>query len=218
MYSITKSVQDLLRDSPWLTEALGSGIVNLSSLARQLKPELEKKHLRSFTDGAIIMALKRVQASLPTKRAKLHAASTVHSLSVRSNIVQYAFENSDSLLEIQEALLQRAKSDEGTTVFFARGTFDTGIIVSENLEEELRELTAKEALIKSFRDLSYISIRFKKDITDIPGIYYPFFQAMAWHGLNVVQIIAGFAELGLIFHSKDIERAFAVIKPLTEKK
>ncbi|TSC58978.1 MAG: hypothetical protein Greene041619_159 [Candidatus Peregrinibacteria bacterium Greene0416_19] len=60
-------------------------------------------------------------------------------------------------------------------------------------------------------------MRFHKDITAIPGIYYPFFQAFAWHGLNVVQIIAGYAELGFIFYSKDIDRAFAVVKPLTEK-
>jgi len=218
MQTITSSVQNLLRESPWLTEALGEGIVNLSALARMLKPELEEKHMRPFTEGAVIMALKRVQESLPTKRARLRASQTVQSLSMRSNIVQYAFHNSPTLMKAQEKLLQKAQDDEDACVFFARGTFDTGIIVNETLEELLKKLTAEEKLIKSFHNLSYISIRFHKDITDIPGIYYPFFQAIAWHGLNVVQIIAGYAELGFIFHSKEIDRAFAVIKPLTEKK
>ena len=125
MQTITTSVKNLLQESPWLTEALGEDIVNLSSLARKLKPELEKTHLRSFTDGAVIMALKRVQASLPTKRAKLHAAQTVQSISMRSNIVQYAFHNSPTLMKVQEKLLQRTQEDEDNCVFFARGTFDT---------------------------------------------------------------------------------------------
>lgn len=217
MHTITASVQHILRESPWLTEALGEGIVNLSALARMLKPGLEEVHMRTFTEGAVIMALKRVQASLPTKRARLRASHTVQSLSMRSNIVQYAFQNSPTLMKAQGKLLQRAHDDEDACVFFARGTFDTGIIVNEALEELLSSLTSEEKLIKRFHNLSYISIHFRKDITDIPGIYYPFFQALAWHGLNIVQIIAGFAELGFIFHSNEIDRAFAVIKPLTEK-
>ncbi len=51
----------------------------------------------------------------------------------------------------------------------------------------------------------------------MPGIYYPFFQALAWYDMNIVQIIAGYAELGFIFDAKDIDRAFSIIKPLTEK-
>ncbi|TSC57301.1 MAG: aspartate kinase 2, partial [Candidatus Peregrinibacteria bacterium Greene0416_19] len=156
MQTITASVEQLLRESPWLTEALGEGIVNLSALARILKPSLEKQHLRSFTDGAVIMALKRVQAGLPTKRARLRVSQTVQSLTVRSNIVQYAFQNSPTLMKAQEKLLQRAHDDEDACVFFARGTFDTGIIVNESLEDLLQKVTVGEKLIKSFRGLSYI--------------------------------------------------------------
>ena len=217
MKTITASVRDMIRESQWLTEALGEDIVNLSALARKLKPRLEETHMRPFTEGAIVMALKRIQETLPTQRTRQSAAKTVQSLSMRSNIVQYAFQNSSTLLHAQEKLLQQAQFDEDSCVFFARGTYDTGIIVNEGLEEVLKKITAKERLIRSYRNLSYISIRFHKDITNMPGIYYPFFQALAWHDMNVVQIIAGYAELGFIFDGKDVDRAFSIIKPLTEK-
>lgn len=215
MKTITSSVLTIVHQSPWLTEALGEDLVNLSALARKLKPELEEMHLRKFTDGAIIMALKRLQATLPTKHARSDAIRTVRSLSVRSNIVQYAFQNSATLTHVQEQLLRHA--DEDACLFFARGTFDTGIIVNEEMEKLLKTLTTKESLIKCFHDLSYISIRFNRDITNMPGIYFPFFQALAWHGLNVVQIIGGFAELGFVFDSKEIDQAFTIIKRFTNK-
>ncbi len=217
MKTITSSVKNRIRESQWLTEALGEDIVNLSALARKLKPELEKNHLRPFTEGAIVMALKRVQQSLPTQRTRMSVAQTVQSLSMRTNIVQYAFQNSPTLLQAQEKLLQKAQQDEDSCVFFARGTYDTGIIVNEALEDMLKKITAKEKLIQCYRHLSYISVRFHKDITKIPGIYYPFFQALAWYDMNVVQIIAGYAELGFLFEAKDIDRAFSIIKPLAEK-
>lgn len=218
MKTIIASVREMIRESPWLTEALGEDLLNLSALARKLKPRLEEIHLRPFTEGAIVMALKRIQETLPTQRARLSIAKIVQSLSMRSHIVQYAFQNSSTLLHAQEKLLQQAQHDEDSCVFFARGTYDTGIIVNEGLEEVLKKITAKETLIRSYRHLSYISVRFHKDITNMPGIYYPFFQALAWHDMSVIQIIAGYAELGFIFDAKDIDRAFSIIKPLTEKR
>lgn len=215
MQTIMSSVEEILRSSPWLMEALASDIVNLSGLARQLKTELEKKNLRPFTNGAITMALKRLQSTLPTQKS-LKAGQVMQSLTVRSNIIQYAFRNSPTLLQAQKALLEAAKGDEGACVFFARGTFDTGIIVNDGLENLLKKFTAKELLIKKFRDLSYISIRFQKDITHIAGVYYPFFQTLAWHGLNIIQIVAGFEELGFLFDKKEVDRAFTVLKALTE--
>jgi len=217
MKTIISSVKSIIQESQWLTEALGEDIVNLSALARKLRPELEETHLRPFTEGAIVMALKRIQETLPIQRTRVSVARTVQSLNLRSHIVQYAFQNSATLLHAQEKLLQQAQHDEDSCVFFARGTYDTGIIVNEGLEEVLKKITVKEKLIRSYRHLSYISIRFHKDITNVPGIYYPFFQALAWHNMNVVQIIAGYAELGFIFDAKDVDRAFSIIKPLTEK-
>src|SRR3989339_232441 len=120
MKTITSSVRNMIRESQWLTEALGEDILNLSALARKLKPRLEEIHLRPFTEGAIVMALRRIQKTLPTQRARSSAAPTVQSLSMRSNIVQYAFQNSSTLLHAQERLLLQAQHNEDSCVFFAR--------------------------------------------------------------------------------------------------
>src|SRR3989344_264119 len=120
MKTITASIQNIVRESPFLTEALGEGIVNLSALARKLRPELEESHLRPFTEGAIVMALKRVQASLPTKRTRQRVAQAVQSLTLRSNIVQYAFQNSLTLPKAEERLLQHVQRDQDACLFFAR--------------------------------------------------------------------------------------------------
>lgn len=217
MKTIQEAVEEILTQSPHLSEALSEGIVNFSALSRTLRPEVEKKELKNFTDGAIVMALRRLQKLTKPARSRLHAGNTVRNISVRSHLVQYAYENSLCLHRVQGELLKLAEAEEDAYVHFARGAFDTAIIVSDSLEDHLRTLARGERILKRFTDLSAISIRFHSSITHIPGIYYPFFQTLAWRGINIVQVVTGFAELTFLFEEKDVDRAFTAIKALTVK-
>jgi hypothetical protein len=216
MRTITDSIRTILQKSPYLAEAVSEGIINYSALGRKLRPQLEEGHLKKFTEGAIVMALKRLRNATPPKRSRIHVAATVRNITVRSNLVEYAFQNSRTLLKVQEKLLALAEKEEDTFVNFARGVFETAIIVSAPLEKKLQELTAAEACLKQFHRLSSVSIRFHPDTAHIPGIYYPFFQALAWHGINFIEIVSGFSELTFVFEDKEVDQAFAVIKNLTE--
>lgn len=218
MRTITQSIQGILDDSPLLTEALSDGIVNYSAVARKLKPDLEKIHLRPFTDGAIIMALRKLRRSSTPIRMRWRAFETVRGISVHSNLVEHSFRNSRSLLTVQQDLLEHTKRDGDLVIYMARGTVDTSIILSEDLEPLFLLMTKNFQPLAMRRKLSSVSIRFIPSIIDVPGVYYPFFQALAWRGINIVQIVTGFAELTLIFDEADIERAFSAIKTLTTKK
>lgn len=216
MLTIADSIRATLQKSPYLAEAVSEGIINYSALARKLRPQLEEEHLKKFTEGAIVMALKRLRSTTPPKRSRTHVAATVRNITVRSNLVEYAFQNSRRLLKVQEKLLALAEKEEDAIVNFARGVFETAIIVSAPLEKRLQEATKEEACLKRFHRLSSISIRFHPDTAHIPGIYYPFFQTLAWHGINFIEIVSGFSELTYIFEDKEVDQAFAVIKSLTE--
>lgn len=216
MRTISDSIRNILHHSPYLAEALSDGIINYSALARKLKPQLEEEHMKTFNEGAIMMALKRIGKGTPSARSHVHVANTVRNITVRSNLVEYAFQNSRALLKIQEKLLGIAEKEEDAIVNIAPGIFETAIIVSAPLEKKLQELTANEHCIEKFHKLSSISIRFHPDTAHIPGIYYPFFQALAWHGVNFIEIVSGFSELTFVFDDKEVDKAFAVIKGLTE--
>ncbi|MDO8648724.1 MAG: aspartate kinase [Candidatus Peregrinibacteria bacterium] len=215
MKTVSHSIGEILSHSPFLAEALSQGIINYSALARQLKPELEKVHLKTFTEGAIVMALKRLERATPAQRSKVHVAATVRNITVRSNLVEHAFRNSERFIKVHEKLLALAEKEEDVFVHVARGVFETAIVVSASLEDKLTELTRGEHLIRRFTKLSSISIRFHPDTANIPGIYYPFFQALAWHGINFIEIVSGFSELTFLCENAVVDRAFAVIKGLT---
>lgn len=60
MLTIPNAVEEVIKKKPFLEGALVEGLVNLSALARQLKPDIEKKVGRPVNDSAVIMALNRL--------------------------------------------------------------------------------------------------------------------------------------------------------------
>jgi aspartokinase len=52
------------------------------------------------------------------------------------------------------------------------------------------------------------------DTVETPGVYYPILKALAWAGINFIEIISVSSELTIIFRDKDVDRAFSVIKGL----
>ena len=63
MLTIPNAVEEVIKKKPFLEGALVEGLINLSALARQLKPEIEKQVGKAVNDSAVIMALNRLAPS-----------------------------------------------------------------------------------------------------------------------------------------------------------
>lgn len=217
MITISQIVEDIVNRSDFLKEGLAEGIVNFSALARKIKPKIEEKLLFEVTEGSIIMALKRYSSFLKDKNIEINNPAKVKNITVRSNLVEYAFQISSRLNSIHKKLLAFAEKKEDPFVNFAQGVFETTLILSENLSLFFEELSKDENLIAKFEGLSSISIRLPIDTAITAGVYYPFFRALALEGINFIEIISVFSELTFVFKDQDVERAFAVLKSVAKR-
>ena len=64
MKTISSVVEHYIKTKPFLLSALSQGIINLTSLARNMMPELEQELGKDVKQGAIVMALKRLSEDL----------------------------------------------------------------------------------------------------------------------------------------------------------
>ena len=63
MKTISQAVSEYIKSKPFLSSALNDGIINLTSLSRQIKPEVEEILRKKVNNGAIVMALNRLSIS-----------------------------------------------------------------------------------------------------------------------------------------------------------
>lgn len=66
MLTVPEATEKIVKRSRYLSEALSKDLINISSLSRYIKPEIEEMLLKKVSTSAIIMALKRLSKNLET--------------------------------------------------------------------------------------------------------------------------------------------------------
>ena len=134
MQSLGKITEDLINRSPFLREAMSENLINISSLARKLRPAIEEVFKKEVNEGAIVMAIKRMppgyyhQLDLKIK----NVMGEIGDILVRSNLTNFTFENSDTLKERQLELMNVLNKENDSFFAITRGITETTIIVSAN--------------------------------------------------------------------------------------
>lgn len=213
MITVAEEIRKVVTTSPFLEEGLTRGVLNLSALARELKPQVEATLLKDVSESSIVMALKRLGATLTERPARggeelLRASGD---LTVRSNLSEFTFLKSDSSLENQKRLLDEVRGRSDTFVTFTQGVFESTIIVSSPLKPTVERIFADETQVSRLDDLSAIVVKFPVEAVSIPGVHYPILRQLAWQEVSIVEVISTYTELTLIIQREQVERAFSTL-------
>lgn len=219
MVSIPTAVETVIKRRPFLEGALVDGLINLSALARQLKPEIERMVCKEVNDSAVIMALNRLVPRLnavSTERAQ-GVVENIGDITLRSNLADYTFQNSPTLHRKQAQLLEKMSEANNIFCTFSQGVYETTLVVSESLTSVIDELFAQEQIVTKNSNLSLITVTLPSNNTLYPGVYYYLFKELAWDDINIVDVISTSNEFTIVVSDKDIHRAFAVLMNAKQK-
>lgn len=217
MLSIGKITEDIINRSPFLREAMNENLINVSALARKIKPEVEENLGVEVKEGAIVMAIKRMSPGL-YHRLNLKIVSFMSELGdflVRSNLVDFTYQNSENLKNQQASdLMQLLESESDGFYTISRGVTETTIVTNASFTEKLMELLKDERLKSHNQNLASITVKLPYSNTEMYGIYYYILKHLAWEGLNILEIISTANEFTIIFNQNDIDKAFKVLMQL----
>ncbi|EKF54185.1 hypothetical protein I215_13737 [Galbibacter marinus] len=216
MKTISSVVENYIKSKPFLQTALAQGIINLTSLSRTIKPDIEDQLGKDVRNGAIVMALKRLSAELEFRATHriLKVLKNVGEITVRSSLTDYTFLISDTILNKQAKLLQEINENKDVFYTSSRGVNETNIVVSNSMNAIVEEIFKDEKRTQKIDKLSSISVKLPEENVVIPGIYYFIFQRLAWEGIILHEVISTTNEFTIIVGEDQIDIAFKVIKDL----
>lgn len=216
MKTISSVVENYIKSKPFLQTALAQGIINLTSLSRTIKPDIEEQLGKDVRNGAIVMALKRLSAELEFRATHriLKVLKNVGEITVRSSLTDYTFLISDTILNKQAKLLQEINENKDVFYTSSRGVNETNIVVSNSMNSIVEEIFKDEKRTQKIDKLSSISVKLPEENVVIPGIYYFIFQRLAWEGIILHEVISTTNEFTIIVGEDQIDIAFKVIKDL----
>ena len=215
MRTISSAVEDYIKSKPFLISALSQGIINLTSLSRIIKSEIELSLKKEVRYGAIVMALKRLSTELEfrTTFKIVKIIKDIGDITVRSSLIDYNFKVSDTLLSNQAKLLSKVDNNDDFYTS-SRGVNECNIVVSGNLISLVEDVLKDEVLLSKQTNLSSISIKLPAENVSIPGVYYFVFQRLSWEGINIYEVISTSNEFTILVNEDQVDKAFKVIKNL----
>ncbi len=216
MKTIASEVSIYIKKKPFLSSALSQDIINLTSLARQIQPEIERSLGKSAKSGAIVMALKRISDTqeFVTTHKIVRVLKSMGDITVRSSLADYCFKLSETLLLAQAKFLNQIESSKNTFFTTSRGVGESNIIVSQELSPIIESVFSNEVCLEKTNNLSAISIKLPTENVTIPGIYYFIFQRLSWEGVNINEVISTSNEFTILMDEDSVNIAFQVIKDL----
>jgi len=216
MKTIAATVSQYVKNKPYLASALSDGIINLTSLARKIHPDIEVMMNKPINQGSIIMSLKRVSddARYSATKKIIKVLKNLGDITVRSSLVDYGFLLSETLLLTQANLLKKIEFKKDVFYTSSRGVAESNIVVSQNIVPLVDELFQNEVCQSKVENLSSITIKLPTDNVKVPGIYYFLFQRLSWEGVNITEVISTSNEFTILMDEDQVDIAFKVIKDL----
>lgn len=218
MITIIEAAKRIIERSRYLQEALEKGLINTSSLARYIKPELEDILVKKTSNSAIIMAIRRIVKSLKPRFTYKNVFKNTPDMITRSNLTEINITNSNYLFEKYPELIRISKSQTESFFTLTEGVFETTIILSRDLYPDIKKLLKDEAIVEEFHDLCSITIRLPREAIFNPGVFYFFLKSLAWEGVNIIEVVSAYRELTLILERKDTNKAFSIVQSLFPQK
>lgn len=216
MKTISSVVEEYIKKKPFLQSALAQGIINLTSLSRIIKPEIQEELSKEIRNGAIVMALKRLSDDLEFRATHkiVKVLKNIGEITVRSSLTDYTFLTSDTVLHQQAKLLEAV--NENLDVFYtsSRGVNEINIVISNSMDSTVEDLFKAEKCTQKAENLSSITVKLPAENVSVPGIYYFIFQRLAWEGIVLYEVISTTNEFTILVDDDQVDVAFKTIKDL----
>ena len=213
MKTIQETVETIIQQTPFIEEAMQEKLINVSSLARIIQPEVEEALGKEVKTGAIMMSINRMS---PLEILKIRKNIKALSLKlgdfiVRSDLFDYTFKNSSTLHKQISFIFAKIGDNRESFFTVSQGIFETNIVISANLKEEIDGLFEDEELINSMAKLASITIKLPKINLEQSGIYYFILKQLAWANIPVQEVISTTNEITLVVREADINKTFSIL-------
>lgn len=214
MITIAEAVEEIVRKSPFLEEAIVDGIINYTGLARHIKEDVEKLLFKEAQTGAIVMAIQRLKPKLSKLNIEdelMNYLKNMGEIIVRSDLIDYTFKNSATLIQKQQRLLKEIQTMKDVFHASSKGVYETNIVTSRSMGDVVERIFGEEDLLNKLTHLASITMRLPDDNISIPGVYYYILKKIAWESINVVEMISTTNEFTLILNKKDVNQTFNLL-------
>ncbi|MEK9178334.1 MAG: hypothetical protein AAB801_00975 [Patescibacteria group bacterium] len=197
MITVPEATEKIIKRSRYLSEALSKDIINISGLARYIKPEIESILIKRVSLSSVIMALKRMKRNIYPDTPYQEIFENIPQLTVKTGL----------------ALLVSNKLNPQPDSFSYMFQDSKSLIVLG----EKSELTPYDQLnAKLIFPVASVAISLPVEAIDTSGIYYFLIKSLAWDRINILHIFTSPSEITIVVRENSIQKTMEILRSIFE--
>lgn len=206
MLKVSDAVRRIVTGNAFFQFGLHYKVLNLSGLARFLKPLVEARTRKEVQESAVLMNLSRLQRKLGPPPATEAPRIYLDKMHVHTGLCSLTLFKTPGVHRELNRLIVEIQEQEGL-ITLNEGISEITIIFQEkNLPLARKVLTAEPKYIH--QDLSAVGVRFHERFLEVPGLLYLLLQPIALQKINVVEVTSTATEFSIFLHERDTRLAF----------
>ena len=210
MANITKLTESYIAEHPFVKDCLKKGLINYSSLTRQICQDLSLDAKKNF--DAILIACRRFYNKIkkePTvekrileilKKSKIEVKNKINSIVLEKDIV---FSN---LLDIEK---EAKKSLE--TFHVVEGATAITIITSDEFAVKVKQ-AFRNKIVRENKNLVEVILKSPKEIETTSGVISYLYSLLGENGINVYETLSCWTETIFLIEEKGLSRVMELLR------
>ena len=181
-------------------------LLNLTRLARYLRPSVEAQTHKEVTDNAILMNLSRLQRRVSPEPLTNDDALVLDRVTIQPGLASVTRLKSAASHRELDRLFERMQ-ETGGFITLTEGIREITVILDAANLEFLLSLTKDKPRIVH-RQLACVAVSFAERYLRVKGILHQLLQEVALQDINVVEVTSTATELSIFLQQADVQLAF----------
>ena len=214
MVTVSHIVNKLVDEKIYLQEAIAKGIASYGSVAKQLKPEIEKELKKEVAHYAIVAALRRYAEKLNSRFKEIKFTANNSEVSLKTNIIDISVQKTPCLFDKLKKIYDIINFDNGDILHIIYGRNTVSIVTNEKYKDQICRFLQFEKILCIDENLVALSFVIDKELVETPGVLFQIVRNFAWENINIIEIISIDLEMTFIVAEKDAIIGYKALKRL----
>ena len=210
MPNITKLTENYILEHPSVKDCLKNGLINYSSLSRQIASELKLDLKNNF--DAILIACRRYQRKLKKEEVfekNILKVLKQSKIEIKNKIIAVVLEKDiffEHLINLEKEV--KKKKDIFRII---EGISAITIITAEDFLDLIKKYFKNKIVLEN-KDLAEITIKSPRDIETTPGTYAYLCSLFGENNINIVETLSCWTDTIFLINENDVGKAIGLLK------
>lgn len=211
MITVTSALEELLEKTSSIPFGIPVDLLNVSALARILRPQVEEMLQKPVKHGTLVVCLTRV---LERSKAGNNTPPRIEleNFSVQSGLMAITYSKTPETLKALERIYQDAEFSQASFFAFTHGIGEVTIVAQKRLTAKIHAAFEGTHPKLTIERVGSLSVQFSDKYIKVPNVIFAILQPLASKQLNIVEVASTLTELTVILDENDLDLALQLLR------